>query len=66
MSLNVLLPMIQECTGTTLPVRDEPVREGDIVHSGADISAAISRLDYCPATSLTAGLAEAAAYYKVL
>jgi nucleoside-diphosphate-sugar epimerase len=65
-SLNDLLPRIQECIGTALDVRYEPVREGDIKHSGADISRARQHLGYVPATTLDEGLRQTAAYYRSL
>jgi nucleoside-diphosphate-sugar epimerase len=63
-SVNSLLPLMQKCVGTNLPVRYEPPRDGDIKHSGADISRAASLLGYRPATSLEAGLRETAEYYR--
>jgi nucleoside-diphosphate-sugar epimerase len=65
-SLNELLPQIQRCLGTDIPVRYDPERDGDIRHSGADISRAAQMIGYRPATSLAAGLAQTAAYYERL
>jgi len=65
-SLNDLLPQIQECVDTSLPIRYEPPREGDIKHSGADISRAQRILGFKPATSLHSGLEQSAEYYRSL
>jgi nucleoside-diphosphate-sugar epimerase len=65
-SLNALLPLIQGCLGTSLPVKHEAEREGDIKHSGADISRAVDVLGYRPATSLEAGIRQAADHYRAL
>jgi nucleoside-diphosphate-sugar epimerase len=65
-SINSLLPLIQERLGTSLPIRYEPEREGDIKHSGADISAAKQALGYHPVTSLVEGLRQTAEYYRTL
>ncbi len=65
-SVNFLLPKIQERLGVSIPVRYEPEREGDIKHSGADIGSARAALAYQPATSLDVGLRETAAYYRAL
>jgi nucleoside-diphosphate-sugar epimerase len=63
-SLNRLLPLIQECAGTALAVTYEPPREGDIKHSGADISLARRLLAYNPAMTLEEGLRRTADYYR--
>lgn len=63
-TINCLLPLIQECLGTSLPVRYDPEREGDIKHSGADICAARQALAYEPATALVEGLRQTAKYYR--
>ncbi len=65
-SLNVLLPMIQSAAGTSLPIQYEPVRPGDIKHSGAEISLARRVLSYEPRTTLDVGLRTTAEYYKSL
>ena len=65
-SVNALLPLIQDCLGTSLPVQYEPEREGDIKHSGADITSAARTLGYRPATSLESGLKQTAEYYLAL
>jgi UDP-glucose 4-epimerase len=65
-SINRLLPMIQECLGMALPTRYESEREGDIKHSGADISAAINQLGFRPATTLEEGLRHTSEYYRAL
>ena len=63
-SLNNLLPMIQSCLGSTLPIRYEQARDGDIKHSGADIDRARRVLGYHPSTDLETGLHETTNYYK--
>jgi len=65
-SINRLLPLIQECLGTSIPIRYEPEREGDIKHSGADISAATNHLAFRPAISLEEGLRRTTEYYRAL
>ncbi len=65
-SVNELIPQIQDCLGTSLPIYYEPAREGDIKHSGADISNACEMLSYKPVTPLATGLRESAAYYRSL
>jgi nucleoside-diphosphate-sugar epimerase len=63
-SLNALLPQIQACLGTAIPIHYEPEREGDIKHSGADISRARAALGFVPRTSLETGLRETTGYYR--
>ncbi|HLJ56815.1 MAG TPA: NAD-dependent epimerase/dehydratase family protein [Chthonomonadaceae bacterium] len=63
-SLNRLLAMIGDALDVRAPVRYEPPRDGDILHSGADIRLAGERLGYHPTTSLECGLRETAAYYR--
>jgi nucleoside-diphosphate-sugar epimerase len=63
-TLNDMLPKIQSCLGTALPVRYEPPRDGDIKHSGAEIELARRILRYEPRTDLETGLRETAEYYR--
>ena len=65
-SVNELLPRIQATIATAIPIRYEPAREGDIKHSGADITAACNLLGYEPVTKLETGLQESAKYYRSL
>ena len=44
--------------GRPLDVRRRPREDGDVLHTGADISRARERLGYEPSTSLEDGLAE--------
>jgi len=46
-----------------LPIRYGPPREGDILHSAADITAIRTRLGFEPATSIAAALEETARWY---
>ena len=63
-SLNDLMPRIQKSIGTSVPVRYEPEREGDIKHSGADIASARALLGFDPQTALEFGLRQTAQYYR--
>jgi UDP-glucose 4-epimerase len=55
-TLNDLCRGIEAATGRRLRVEHAPMREGDVRHSMADISAARERLRYCPAISFQMGL----------
>lgn len=65
-SINALLATMRDITGTALPTRHAPAREGDIRHSGADIGRARIVLEYSPRITLAKGLRQTAAYYKGL
>jgi UDP-glucose 4-epimerase len=55
-SLNRLLELIGEATGTTVTPRYEAARPGDVRHSEADVSRAERELGYVPGVSLLDGL----------
>jgi UDP-glucose 4-epimerase len=55
-SLNELADAVKSIIGTDVPVRYEPSREGDIMHSWADISKAREILGYSPVFSIKDGL----------
>jgi UDP-glucose 4-epimerase len=57
-SIDEVVALLQGRLGTTLPVRHEPARAGDIRHSLADIARARTLLGYAPAVPFAAGLAE--------
>jgi len=55
-SLNELADAVKSIIGTDVPVRYEPSREGDIMHSWADISKAREILGYSPVFTIKDGL----------
>ncbi len=55
-SVNRLLKVLEEATGAGCGRRTEPPREGDILHSQADISLASSLLGYHPRIPFTEGI----------
>lgn len=61
-TLNDLCRGIEAATGRRLRVEHAPVREGDVRHSMADITAARERLRYCPAISFQMGLERTVQY----
>ena len=64
LSLNRLLELLGELTGTTVePVR-EPARAGDVRHSLADVGAAERELSYRPAIDAVEGLRRTVAWYE--
>ena len=56
--------MIQSCTGNSPAVTFEPAREGDILHSCADIAKAESAFGFVPEYSLQKGLEETLMWIK--
>jgi nucleoside-diphosphate-sugar epimerase len=65
-SVNELLALMQETTGSSINAAYCPERPGDIKHSGADIRRAKSVLRYRPKVAFAEGLSETWAYYKSL
>jgi UDP-glucose 4-epimerase len=63
-TLNQLVACINELTGQKLAARHEPPRQGDILHSQADISALREALDYSPEVSWKTGLARTLEFYR--
>lgn len=55
-SLNTLVEMLQEITGSSLSPIHDAARAGDIKHSRADISKAQDHMGYTPSISLLEGL----------
>jgi nucleoside-diphosphate-sugar epimerase len=63
-SLNQLVEMLHEITGTNVaPIYDAP-RPGDIKHSRADISQARQAMNYAPEISLLEGLRRTVGWYR--
>ncbi|MEM8638274.1 MAG: NAD-dependent epimerase/dehydratase family protein [Cyanobacteria bacterium P01_G01_bin.54] len=62
LSLNTLLRFLQDCASqrilSPIQVKYEPAREGDIIHSVANIERAKKLLGYHPKTDLRTGLSE--------
>lgn len=59
-----LAALLSSITGTPFNPRYEPAREGDILHSCADITKARTLLDYNPDTNLRGALERTVEYYK--
>lgn len=64
-TLQDLAEMIMEIIGTTLPIRYEPERPGDIHDSLADISKAGNAFGYLPSYSVRDGLKETVSWYRL-
>jgi UDP-glucose 4-epimerase len=65
-SLNDLIDMLQEITGSHVMAAYEEARPGDILHSRADIAKAERAMGYRPTISLLEGLRETVAAYRQL
>ncbi len=63
-SLNQLIQLMREVTGSELTALYAPVRAGDIRDSGADITRARTRLGYDPQIDLLTGLRRTMTYYR--
>ena len=50
------LELLSAIAGRPLDVRHRPREDGDVLHTGADVSRARERLGYAPSTTLEAGL----------
>ena len=62
-SLNELIEMLQEITGSAIEPRYDPPRAGDIKHSRADIGKAQERMGYEPLVDFLEGLTRTVAWY---
>lgn len=65
-SLNELVEILRELTGSDLEPVYAPERAGDIRHSLADISRARAELGYQPSVDVREGLARTVEWYKAL
>jgi|WetSurMetagenome_2_1015567.scaffolds.fasta_scaffold05411_8 nucleoside-diphosphate-sugar epimerase len=63
-TLNELASTIMEITGKQMKPDYEPVRQGDILHSLADITAARSLLGYSPEYTFKSGLQETVSWFR--
>lgn len=63
-SLNDLVDVLQEVTGSNIRARYEPARPGDILHSRADIGKARERMGYEPQTSFLEGISRTVDWYR--
>jgi Nucleoside-diphosphate-sugar epimerases len=63
-SLNVLATHLCELTGSSLAPQYLPQRQGDIIHSVADISRARSELKFTPQVSIKEGLQKTLVWYR--
>ncbi|MGD0080625.1 MAG: SDR family oxidoreductase [Methanoregula sp.] len=63
-SLNVLVGLLRDLTGSTLDPQYIPPRKGDILHSVADVSRARSKLKFAPEYSIKQGLAKTLDWYS--
>jgi nucleoside-diphosphate-sugar epimerase len=65
-SVNRLIDELRKITGKDIEPRYEPSRPGEVVHSHADVSRAVSELGYRPTIGLEKGLRITAAYFERL
>ena len=65
-SLLELIAQLNEMLGLAIEPEHQPVREGDVRHSQADISLAKDLLGYQPHFSLAEGLQQSIDYYRTL
>jgi nucleoside-diphosphate-sugar epimerase len=63
-SLNELYSALAEVLGVTVQAEYGPPRQGDILHSGADIGKARQRLGFAPQFDLKRGLEKTVEYYR--
>ena len=63
-TLNELASTIMELTGIRMEPVYEPARQGDILHSLADITAARSQLGYSPEYTFESGLQETVSWFR--
>lgn len=63
-SLRQLVSDINELTGLQIEPRFEKDRAGDIVHSQADISAAVNAIGYAPKVTWKEGLSQTLEFYR--
>lgn len=57
-TVRVLAEAIRELTGSKSDLIDAPARDGDVVHSLANIDRARNTIDYAPRVELRKGLLE--------
>jgi UDP-glucose 4-epimerase len=65
-TLNELLDMLREIIGSDIEAEYTPPRQGDILHSFADISRARSELDYNPKVDFAKGLKQTVRWFAEL
>jgi nucleoside-diphosphate-sugar epimerase len=63
-TLNEALAQLAKLSGTKLETKYEPARDGDILHSQADITQAREMLKYEPGVSFEEGLAKTLDWYR--
>ena len=63
-TLNELLEMIKELAGSDLVPKYGPARQGDVKHSLADITKAMTLLGYTPSVSIREGLKRTFEWYR--
>ena len=63
-TVNELVSMIGVASGIEPDVTHGPRRDGDVLHSLADISAATKAFGFCPSVEMREGLAEYCAWAK--
>lgn len=65
-TVNELVGMLNELTGSTIAAEHVDERAGDIRHSLADIASAVDELGYAPAVSVREGLKRTVEWYRGL
>ena len=63
-SINRLIDELRKITGKDIEPRYEPARPGEVVHSHADVSRAMSELGYRPSVGLEEGLRMTAEFFE--
>jgi UDP-glucose 4-epimerase len=63
-SINRLIDELRKITGKDIEPRYEPARPGEVVHSHADVSRAMSELSYRPSVGLEEGLRMTAEFFE--
>jgi nucleoside-diphosphate-sugar epimerase len=63
-SLNELIALLQEMSGKKIQPEYRPARQGDVLHSLADIAKAADLLDYKPLVDIKTGLQKTYAWYQ--
>jgi nucleoside-diphosphate-sugar epimerase len=59
-----LIDELRKITGKDIEPRYEPARPGEVVHSHADVSRAMSELGYRPSVGLEEGLRMTAEFFE--
>jgi len=65
-TLNALLDMLREIIDTDIKAKYTPPRQGDILHSYADISGAREELNYDPRVDFASGLKQTVEWFSAL